>query len=512
VLASRPAVVVKVTGTPATRLPFSSVTRATTCTVPPVDGTTLGLAVSTMVEAAAPPIWTSTFSEIGSPESAPTVARPERFPAFSLTRTLPFSVRASRGETVPSVVVNVTSVPFCTAVPLCSMTVAMISAMPLIGKTSGEMARVMADCVGARSGTVLQAAPGPRTAAAMTATSTARRHGEVSVLDLIEPEGDDIGMTGGGQAARRAVRGESRARHRDGRGARLAGRDDREYREYSRKEQHRQPGWIARRMPWDLHHGLLADARGYAMAALLVSLAVMSVMLTVALPVWRQAMQREREAELVFRGEQYARAVALFQRKFAGAFPPSIELLVDQKFLRQEYADPMVEDGEFQVLYQTTAVPGATPGTGLPGSSEAGGAGARGGSSAPPNAFSSSSSSAFDTGEGGVRGGVVGVVSKSEAESLRLYQGRSRYNEWVFLYTNVSGQAGAGAAGAAGQVGPGTEGAGGGRRPGVGNGGRGGSGQAPGGRRPGQSSGIGRPGAGPAPPGGQRPSLPRSPR
>ena len=431
----------KATGTPATRLPVSSVTNATICTVSPVDGTTLGLAVTTMVEAAAPPIWTSTLSEMASPERAPTVARPDRRPAFSLTRTFPFSVRASRGEIVPSVVVNVTSVPFCTA-------------MPLIGSSSGEMASVMADWVGARSGTVLQAAPGPRTAAAMTVTSTARRHGEVSVLDLIEPEGDDVGMTGGGQAVR------------------------------------------------------LADARGYAMAALLDALAVMSVMLSVALPVWRQAMQREKEAELVFRGEQYARAVALFQRKFAGAFPPSIELLVEQRFLRQEYADPMVEDGEFQVLYQTTAVPGTTPGAGLPGSAAAGGGGARGGSTAPANAFSSTSgSSAFDTGEGGVRGGVVGVVSKSEAESLRLYQGRSRYNEWVFLYTNVNGQAGAGAAGAAGQVGPGAEGAGAGRRPSAG--GRSGSGQAPGGRRPGQSSGVGGRGAGPAGPAGQRPPPPR---
>ena len=55
-----------------------------------------------------------------------------------------------------------------------------------------------------------------------------------------------------------AARGESLASHRDGRGAPLARRDDREYREYLREEQRRQRGCIARRMQPDFHHGLLS--------------------------------------------------------------------------------------------------------------------------------------------------------------------------------------------------------------------------------------------------------------
>ena len=53
--------------------------------------------------------------------------------------------------------------------------------------------------------------------------------------------------------------------------------------------------------------------RGYAMVALLVSLTIMGVMLSVAMPVWKQMAQREKEAELVFRGQQYARAIGLYQ-------------------------------------------------------------------------------------------------------------------------------------------------------------------------------------------------------
>ena len=61
--------------------------------------------------------------------------------------------------------------------------------------------------------------------------------------------------------------------------------------------------------------------RGYAMAALLVSLAVMTVLMSVAMPVWRHEAQREKEAELVFRGEQYARAIDLYQRKIGPELP-----------------------------------------------------------------------------------------------------------------------------------------------------------------------------------------------
>src|SRR4029079_19555063 len=80
--------------------------------------------------------------------------------------------------------------------------------------------------------------------------------------------------------------------------------------------------------------------RGYAMAALLVGLSVMAVLMSVGLAVWSQVARREREEELICRGQQYARAVGLFQRKFANTFPPTIDILVEQRFLRKKYKDP----------------------------------------------------------------------------------------------------------------------------------------------------------------------------
>ena len=168
-------------------------------------------------------------------------------------------------------------------------------------------------------------------------------------------------------------------------------------------------------------------ARGYAMAALLVSIAVMGILMSVALPAWRQATRREKEADLVFRGEQYARAIGLYQRRFAGAFPPSIDVLVEQKFLRRKYKDPMTEDGEFQVLYQASLAASA-PGDG-----------------SAPSTFSGSGSQTRPSGPtsgAGPRGGVIGVLSKSEEESIRLYNDRDHYNEWLFVYIATTTQVG----------------------------------------------------------------------
>src|SRR6185295_19638270 len=90
---------------------------------------------------------------------------------------------------------------------------------------------------------------------------------------------------------------------------------------------------------------LQGQQRGYAMVVLIVGLSVMAVMMTAAMPVWKQITQREKEAELVFRGEQYARAIGLFQRKNGpGTLPPSFDVLVEQRFLRKKFKDPITGD------------------------------------------------------------------------------------------------------------------------------------------------------------------------
>lgn len=162
------------------------------------------------------------------------------------------------------------------------------------------------------------------------------------------------------------------------------------------------------------------------MAALLVALSVMAITMTAAMPVWHHAAQREKELELEFRGGQYARAIALFQRKSGpGVLPPNLDVLLDQKFLRKKYKDPITGE-DFVLLRPTQQSPTDNSGrgrqSGPPSLSGAGGTGTGRGN---PNPLT-----------GGAVGGIMGVASKSTAESIRIRDGRNHYNEWSFTPVN----------------------------------------------------------------------------
>ncbi len=104
---------------------------------------------------------------------------------------------------------------------------------------------------------------------------------------------------------------------------------------------------------------------GFAMAALLVAIAVMGVMLSVALPTWSHLIRREKEEELIFRGNQYARAMSLYAKRTTSPVVPSIDVLIEQRLLRKKYKDPLSpnKDGEFQLLFaQNQNPPGRGPG------------------------------------------------------------------------------------------------------------------------------------------------------
>lgn len=169
--------------------------------------------------------------------------------------------------------------------------------------------------------------------------------------------------------------------------------------------------------------GRLRDASGYAMVGLLVLLGVMGVLSSILLPAWSQTAKRELEAELIFRGEQYARAIELYQRRYVGANPPDFETLVEQRFLRKLYADPMTTDGAFRVVYfsQMENIRSVQE-TGERLSESLG---------EDVLVVENTEVSLF----GGNRsGGVVGVVSRSDETSLRTYNSQKQYDEWVFVY------------------------------------------------------------------------------
>ena len=168
-------------------------------------------------------------------------------------------------------------------------------------------------------------------------------------------------------------------------------------------------------------------------------MSVMAVLLSLAMPTWNQMIQREKEEELIFRGNQYARAINLYQRKFANASPTSLDVLIEQHMLRKKFRDPMSteKEGQFQMLYINMTAP-----TGRQGGAGQGGAQGSAGQAAGTGATLGTTPSG---------GGIMGVTSKNTGESIRTFNGKTHYNEWQFIATQQSTQAGAGARGGGGQ-------------------------------------------------------------
>ena len=222
-----------------------------------------------------------------------------------------------------------------------------------------------------------------------------------------------------------------------------------------------------------------SDESGYLMVALLVAMTVMAIMMTAAMPAWHTLARREKEAELVFRGEQYARALMLYQRRFANQPAPSVDALVTGRYLRKKYKDPITND-DFQLLGGGATMPGQTSGQ-VPAQRAQSAIQEAQAALKQAQALRQAASQGGRGGVpigGGVVSGIVGVTSKSEEKSLRLYNGRDTYNQWIFMPVAQAARAGG--------VGPGGAGRGvpdGGRGRGVqppGDGGRGRGAQPPG--------------------------------
>jgi len=265
------------------------------------------------------------------------------------------------------------------------------------------------------------------------------------------------------------------------------------------------------------------------MAALLIGMSVAAVLMTAVMPAWRQLSRREREAELIFRGQQYVRAIGLFQKRSGpGVLPPNLDVLISGRFLRKKFKDPITNQ-DFDLLSPTNAAGSLTPGQTPGGASQPGQAG-RGGFQTSgavvggvPSTMGTASPGAAPTqpgGRGGATGGIMGVVSKSKDASIRLYNGRTHYNEWQFVFVQQAQAAGQpGAAQPGGVPGqPGGVGRGGtpqrGGPPTFGPGGQGigrqGTGRGPGNAPP-FPQGGGR-GLQPAPSPGTQPTSPFQPR
>lgn len=211
---------------------------------------------------------------------------------------------------------------------------------------------------------------------------------------------------------------------------------------------------------------------GYTLLMVVFMVAAMIIAAAAVAPNLLTEGRREKEAEMVWRGQQYARAIGLYYRKF-GKYPTKVEDLTKQtngvRFLRQAYTDPMnKDDGSWRFIYvgpngqligslrqvnllQTTlstpglggalslggglqplAPPGPAPGA-APGAGQLG-------QQTNPAAAANPLASQPQPLDGTVMGGnIIGVGSKIKKPSLRVYLGGDTYQQWEFIW-NPTGQ------------------------------------------------------------------------
>ncbi len=155
--------------------------------------------------------------------------------------------------------------------------------------------------------------------------------------------------------------------------------------------------------------------------ALIASVTIMMILMGAAVPSWKYVMQNDREEELLYRGGEIADAIVRFQKKNGNAYPTSLEQLVKGKFLRKLYKEPMSKDGKWRLVHQGQAgAPARIPGQGPTDKNAP--------TTTPPPTRPSAPGGATGT----TLGPIFGVSSTSTEKSLRVFNGRTQYNEWIF--------------------------------------------------------------------------------
>lgn len=209
---------------------------------------------------------------------------------------------------------------------------------------------------------------------------------------------------------------------------------------------------------------------GYVLLALMLTLTLILIAMSVEAPRIVQQIKREKEEELVHRGKDYATAVKRFVHKNGGQYPSSVEQLENTnhiRFLRKKYKDPMTGESDWKMVHVGEAeikIPAPNPGLSGGGGTNPGlfgsGTGPQGsnpaGSTAPPASNPQGLGGGGPTGQQAPLGGggtvgslttsgigngqtvgggqIIGVASTKKAQGIKEFNDKDHYDEWYFVY------------------------------------------------------------------------------
>ena len=167
-----------------------------------------------------------------------------------------------------------------------------------------------------------------------------------------------------------------------------------------------------------------AGEQGFMLLGLIVAVALILIVLSVAASKEAFTLRREREVGSARRANQYVRAIQLYYKKF-GSYPGSIEQLEktnNVRYLRQRYVDPLTGKADYRLILvgqNKTTVKGffgeplggiAGPGLGAAAGMQSNGIGGAAGSSG-----SFGSSSAFGANGANGSAGAPGAAGSTDA-------------------------------------------------------------------------------------------------
>jgi type II secretory pathway pseudopilin PulG len=196
------------------------------------------------------------------------------------------------------------------------------------------------------------------------------------------------------------------------------------------------------------------------MVGLMAAVAILMIFSTVGFQAWQDVVRRDREAEMMFRAQEIVRALRRYQ-KDQGTLPTELDALMKpgnrgQYFLRHKYADPLVKDGKWGLLF-------LAPGGGIydPNAEEgSAGAGGEGGQATPgplgqtpsrqgsrlnptgggigetPGAAGQrpgTGLAGFGAGGAGEQGlPIAGVRTLCKDKPFRVFREQTEYDKWLF--------------------------------------------------------------------------------
>jgi type II secretory pathway pseudopilin PulG len=204
---------------------------------------------------------------------------------------------------------------------------------------------------------------------------------------------------------------------------------------------------------------------GYVLLAVLLTMTLLLILLSVEAPRIAQQIKRDKEEEMIHRGKDYATAVKRFVHKNGGRYPVSVEQLENTnhvRFLRKKYVDPMTGDSDWKMVHVGEAqvnIPAPNPGLSGGGGQNPGLFNSGPGGNPPPGTpptgqaqtqnpptgqqqnqaggtgqLGSLTTSGIGNGQTVGGGQIMGVASVSKGHAIKEFNDKDEYDQWYFVY------------------------------------------------------------------------------